>query len=104
MNLSKLTALISLWHENRKITINGNSTTQSVKLGEEFGELCAGIVRQDKDKIKDSLGDMYVVMVAIAELEDLELRDCIESAYDEIKGRKGHLNVLGNFVKEEDNA
>ena len=104
MNLSKLMALISLWHEQRKITVNGNSLTQTVKLGEEYGELCAGIVRSDKDLIKDSLGDMYVVMVAIAELEGLELRDCVESAYDEIKGRKGYLNEHGNFIKEEDNA
>ena len=101
MNLSKLTALISLWHEQRKITINGNSMTQTVKLGEEYGELCAGIVRKDKDLIKDSIGDMIVVLVAIAELEGLELRDCIEAAYNEIKDRKGYLNSQGNYIKEE---
>jgi len=99
--IDKLITKIALWHYNRKITINGNSLTQTVKLGEEFGELCAGIVRKDKGLIKDSLGDMVVVMVAIAELEDLTLGDCIETAYNEIKDRKGHLNEFGNFIKDE---
>ena len=101
MNFNKLIAYIALWHEQRKITVNGNSLTQTVKLGEEYGELCAGIVRQDKAEIKDAIGDMVVVLVAIAELEDLELRDCVESAYNEIKDRKGYLNEHGNFIKEE---
>ena len=91
---------ISKWHSDRKITINGNSLTQTVKLGEEFGELCNGIVRKDKRLISDSLGDMFVVMVAIAELEKLDLEECIQDAYFEIKDRKGFLNELGNFVRE----
>lgn len=32
---------------------------------EEFGELCAGIARNDKEKIKDSIGDCFVVMVIL---------------------------------------
>ena len=101
MSTDKLIAYISLWHEQRKITVNGNSITQTVKLLEEAGELAAGIVREDKDLIKDSLGDMIVVMVAIAELEGLELRECIAHSYDEIKDRRGHLNELGNFIKDD---
>ena len=101
--MDKLLALISDWHFQRKITVNGNSSTQTIKLGEEYGELCAAIVRADKPEIQDALGDMFVVMVAIAELEDLYLEDCVESAYAEIKDRKGYLNKMGNFIKEEDN-
>jgi len=101
--MEALLALISEWHQDRKITINGNSSTQTIKLGEEYGELCAGIVRGDKEKIADSLGDMFVVMVAVAELEGLYLDECIQGAYDEIKDRKGYLNELGNFIKEEEN-
>ena len=99
--MDKLLALISGWHSDRKITINGNSSTQTIKLGEEYGELCAAIVRKDKSQIADALGDMFVVMVAVAELEELYLDDCINGAYNEIKDRKGHLNELGNFIKDE---
>jgi len=96
-----LLALISEWHENRKITINGSSATQTIKLGEEYGELCSAIVRGDKDLIADSLGDMFVVMVAIAELEDMYLDDCVAKAYNEIKDRKGHLLPNGNFLRDD---
>ncbi len=100
--IDKLKHDIDRWHHSRKITVNGNSMTQTVKLGEEFGELCSGIVRNDKRLIADSLGDCFVVMVAIAKLEGLDLEDCIQQAYDEIKNRKGTLLPNGNFVKSED--
>lgn len=99
-SIGELTELIGIWHFDRKITINGNSATQTIKLGEEFGELCAGIARGDIAEIKDALGDMYVVMVAVARLEGLELEQCIDSAYDEIKDRKGYLTTDGVFIKE----
>ena len=102
MNINKTTELIRQWHHQRKITVNGNSITQSVKLGEEFGELCSGIVRGNKALIADSLGDMYVVMVATAELEGLDISECIDLAYQEIKSRTGYLNEKGNFIKDED--
>ena len=99
--METLTKQISNWHRDRKITINGNSNTQTIKLGEEFGELCSGIVRGDKDLIKDSIGDMFVVMVAIAELENMTIEECVADAYAEIKDRKGFLNEDGIFIKEE---
>ncbi len=99
--MNEVTQKISNWHRDRKITINGNSNTQTIKLGEEYGELCSGIVRGDKDLIKDSIGDMYVVMVAIAELENLTIEECVANAYNEIRHRKGFLNSDGVFIKEE---
>ncbi len=99
--METLTKQISDWHRDRKITINGNSNTQTIKLGEEFGELCSGIVRGDKDLIKDSIGDMVVVLVAIAELEGMTLEECVASSYDEIKDRTGYLSEDGVFIKEE---
>ncbi len=99
--MNKLTQNISNWHKDRKITINGNSNTQTIKLGEEYGELCSGIVRGNKDLIKDSIGDMFVVLVAIAELESMTLEECVKSSYAEIKDRRGYLSEDGVFIKEE---
>ena len=101
-NINELTELIKEWHAARGITVNGNSQTQVVKLAEELGELAAGVSRGKKKLIKDSIGDMFVVMVAIAELEGMTMQECIETAYNEIKDRKGYLNELGIFIKEED--
>ena len=99
--MNEVTQKISAWHKARKITINGNSNTQTIKLGEEFGELCSGIVRGNKDLIKDSIGDMFVVLVAIAELEGMTLTECVKDAYAEIKDRRGFLNEDGVFIKED---
>jgi len=99
-SLTELDDKITQWHRDRKITINGNSLTQLAKLSEEMGELAGHLVR-NKD-IKDDLGDMYVVMVAIANLNGLNMRQCIEVAYEDIKDRRGELNELGNFIKEKD--
>jgi len=102
MAINDLTDKIIQWHTDRKITINGTSEAQLLKLMEEFGELTAAVVREDKHLIVDSLGDMYVVMVAIAELEGTTMEQCIEFAYDEIKDRRGHLNEYGIFIKDEE--
>jgi len=98
--VDELTILISKWHKDRKITINGNSLTQTVKLLEEAGELASGVTNKDLPEIMDALGDMYVVMVAIAELEGVPIGACIEKAYLDIKDRKGYLNEAGIFIKD----
>jgi NTP pyrophosphatase (non-canonical NTP hydrolase) len=101
-DMNILTRLISQWHADRKITINGNAATQFLKLVEETGELAHAHLRDDKEGVADAIGDIYVVLVALAELEGTDIVTCVEGAWEEIKGRKGYLNAQGNFIKEED--
>ena len=56
----------------------------------------------DKAEIKDAIGDIYVTLVMVCGTYGVELDDCVNGAYEEIKDRKGYLNELGNFIKEED--
>lgn len=72
-----------------------------VETWEEFGELCEALAKGNRDMLKDGLGDMYVVMTILAMQQKVDVRDCIDMAYNEIKDRKGEL-VDGTFVKEED--
>ena len=44
---------------------------------------------------------MIVVLINIAERNDLSLRECMEKAWEDIKDRKGRM-VDGIFVKEDD--
>jgi len=74
---------------------------QMVKLVEEVGELASGLTRNDMEVIKDSLGDVYVVMVILAMRLGVDLQEAIDSAYNVIKDRKGKL-VDGIFIKQED--
>lgn len=98
--MDKLTELIRQWAVDRGLD-GSDPTKQMLKLGEEFGELCQGMAKGNKDQIIDSIGDMYVVMTILSMQLGLDIVACIESAYDEIKDRRGKM-INGVFVKEED--
>ena len=95
-----ITELIKKWAVDRNV-VSGNPKAQMVKLLEEAGELAEGINKNKQDLIIDSIGDIYVVLVILCMQLDLDIKDCIKAAYEEIKDRKGKL-VNGLFVKEED--
>ena len=100
MNITELTRQIEVWAIDRNLH-TADSSKQALKLGEEFGELCEALAKGKRDMLKDSLGDMYVVMTILAMQEKVDVRDCIDMAYQEIKGRTGRI-VNGTFVKESD--
>jgi len=90
--------LIRQWATNKGIYDWGDSKTQYIKLMEEAGELAEAILKQDKAEIKDAIGDMVVVLTNLAALEELNIEDCITSAYTVIKDRTGKMEN-GTFVK-----
>ena len=91
--------LIRFWANDKGIYSSGDSKTQYVKLMEEAGELAQAILKKDKLEIKDAIGDMIVVLTNLAHLEGFAVEDCITSAYDVIKNRKGKMQN-GTFVKQ----
>ena len=91
--------LIREWAQERGIYDKGNSHTQYVKLMEEAGELAQGLLKKDAYEIKDAIGDMVVVLTNLAALEGMQIENCIDSAYNEIKSRKGKM-TNGTFVKQ----
>lgn len=78
-----------------------NAKTQFMKVVEELGELAEGINKDKPEQIKDSLGDVLVTLILLAEDLNLNLLDCLNSAWNEIKDRKGKVKN-GSFVKESD--
>lgn len=78
-----------------------NAKTQFMKVTEELGELAEGINKDKPEQIKDSLGDVLVTLILLAEDLNLNLLDCLNSAWGEIKDRKGEVKD-GSFVKEAD--
>ena len=89
---------IRMWANDRGIYDKGDSKTQYIKLLEEGGELARAILKQDEPEIKDAIGDMVVVLTNLARLEGMRIEDCIQSAYDVIKGRTGKMEN-GTFKK-----
>lgn len=88
------------WARERGIYEKGNTHTQYVKLQEEAGELAKALLKNDMNEIEDAIGDMIVVLTNLSEQLGLRVEDCIESAYNVIKNRKGKM-INGTFVKEQ---
>lgn len=90
---------IKQWHYDRNLIEGSDDKTQFAKLIQEAGELSDNICK-GKD-IRDDIGDMLVVLINIAERNNLSITECLEVAYNDIKDRKGKM-IDGVFVKEED--
>lgn len=87
------------WHYDRNLIEGSTDKDQVLKLSQELGELSDSVCKgQD---IKDDIGDMLVVMLNIAERNGVVLAECLNSAWNDIKDRKGKM-VDGIFVKEAD--
>jgi NTP pyrophosphatase (non-canonical NTP hydrolase) len=100
--MEELIRNVRYWGFERGITINSDSKTQYLKLVEEVGELGAAIARGRRDDLLDALGDILVVAIMIADIEDTSLEETLEIAWAEIKDRKGYLRSDGIFVKAGD--
>ena len=90
------------WSEARGIIPNSTSIAQWNKAKEELYELQAAIIERNRAGIIDGLGDVLVCLINVAALENVDLTHCLQTAYNEIKDRKGHMNAGGIFVKDPD--
>lgn len=65
---------VKQWFIDRDLENGGRLDKQSLKLSEEFGELCAGYLKKNEQLTKDSIGDCAVVIVGLALLvkEDVD--------------------------------
>ena len=91
---------IRKWGFQKGILQGGDTKTQLIKLYEETGELSEAVLKNDKEEIIDAVGDIIVVLTNFAELQGINIEDCIESAYNEISNRTGKM-INGTFVKDE---
>lgn len=100
MSYTNVEIKIIQWAEARKIIPNSNPETQLLKAMSELGELADATIKKDRDAIVDAVGDVMVCLVNYCALQDLNLVDCMQVAYDQIKNRKGTLLSNGLFVKD----
>ena len=145
--LPELQKLILEWADERDLLHRANATKQRLKLIEECGELASAILKNDVEKQKDAIGDIFVVLVILNKQLDsylivngfhvenvfdnevllaniineyvnksmtlsswqinslclnlnLNLVECANIAYEEIKNRKGKT-INGTFIKDE---
>ncbi len=89
---------IRRWAKQKNILDQGDIKTQYIKLQEESGELAEAILTNNKEEIKDAIGDMVVVLTSLSYFGGFKIEDAIELAYNEIKNREGKI-INNTFVK-----
>ena len=98
--MQDLTELIRQWATDRNLN-TADPNKQILKLGEEFGELCQGLAKNNASQVYDSIGDIFVVLTILSMQLGVSVEECVSYAYDEIKDRRGKM-VDGVFIKEAD--
>lgn len=115
MKYAELEIKVLDWADDKGILDKATPYAQAKKTFEEVEELIEAVDAQSKGKtefvnskgkivntqeeIKDALGDILVTIIIGAELQGLNLEDCLESAYDVISKRTGSM-INGQFVKD----
>ena len=88
------------WGEDRGIVQNATAMSQAIKTLEETTELLDALNKQNIDEVKDAIGDIVVTLIMVCAVLNLDLVQCLNGAYNEIKDRNGYLTKEGVFVKE----
>lgn len=100
MTFEQTAEAVRTWAATRGLA-TGDPAKQLLKLFEEAGETVSAFIKNNGDGVIDGLGDMIVVLTVFCFQYGLDLAECFELAYEEIKERQGAM-INGVFVKEQD--
>ena len=98
--MNELITKVEQWAKDKGLD-QADSSKQMLKTVEEVGEVAAALARKEKDALRDGIGDVVVTLIILAMQNDMDLYECLNQAYNEIKGRTGKM-VDGVFVKSSD--
>lgn len=112
--MKELIQKVIQWAADRNILEGSTPIKQLDKTSEEFNELQRAVAVHQfitntggypsflaKGEVEDAFGDILVTLIIAAKQLDLDIEDCLASAYEEIKDRKGKM-INGKFIKEAD--
>ena len=71
---------VKQWFIDRDLENGGRLDKQSLKLSEEFGELCAGYLKKNEELTKDSIGDCAVVIVGLALMIKVDVQEIFKTS------------------------
>ena len=87
------------WAYDKGLVKRENAPKQMLKVLEEVGETAGALLKDNEKELKDGIGDSFVTLIILAEQLGYTPQECLEAAWEEIKGRKG-VTKDGVFVKE----
>lgn len=86
------------WAKDKGLLKPENSPKQFIKTVEELGEVASALAKGNKEAFVDGIGDVVVTLIILAEQNGLDIEDCLEHAWNQIKDRTGKT-VNGVFIK-----
>ena len=98
--LADLEYMVRRWAQDRGIYDHSTPQAQVLKAVSEMGELADNILK-GRD-VRDDIGDVVVCLINVAAMQETNLSECLQKAWDDIKDRKGRMVPGGAFVKEGD--
>jgi len=99
--VEKLEVEVVRWAKQKGIFDESSAASQMDKMYEEVEELDEEVrdIIQDREAIKNELGDVLVTCVIQANFRGLHLQTCLEAALNKITKRTGRM-INGQFVKD----
>ena len=98
--MNELVNLVEEWAKEKRLD-KADPEKQMLKVIEEVGEVGASLARNNENDLRDGIGDVVVTLIILAMQNNMDLYECLNQAYSEIKNRQGKM-VNGVFVKEAD--
>lgn len=101
-NLMEYIELIKAWAIEREIDKKGTPKGQALKTYEEFTELEIGILKNDLELIKDSIGDVFVTLVIGNMItNELDLNEIISNlrVYNQEKNIENFIKDIATYKK-----
>lgn len=99
MKFEELQRKVLDWADQRDLLHEENRLKQWGKTQEEVLEIYQAMLDNDRPAILDGLGDAAVTLIILADQNGMDLKNCLEAAYDEIKNRVGKT-INGEFIKD----
>jgi len=99
MSFDELINNVFTWADEKGLIKEENATKQMLKVVEEVGETAGALAKNNRDELKDGIGDSFVTLIILANQCGYTPSECLQAAWDEIKCRTGKT-VNGVFVKD----
>lgn len=95
-SLQELQPLIVQWAKEKDLLKPENTDKQRLKLLEEVGETAQAILKSDKEKCKDGVGDIFVVLIILYAQLDIEFDFDVEplEKYEELSEQDRLMTLL----------
>ena len=98
--MDELITKVEQWAKDKGLN-QADPKAQFLKVAEEFGEIASAMARSNDELFKDSVGDVIVTLIILSMQKGTNIQECLEMAYNEIKGRTGKM-IDGVLVKSID--